>query len=465
MRTSKFAAIIACTLLLAAIGNAVITFALEPYASNSEVSWHDYEQMEELDTVIIGSSHVQQDVNPIVLDEDLGSISENLGVPSQTLPETLAAIQTAYDDHGIKRVILGLSPNTLVSSDPPDPGKAFLRWRAANVPLTDTIGTTAWILFAKGAWKNPESLNLFSPWVSNHVEFKWKKIKQNIKLKLNGTSYEDAIAKTQKTWNYVGRGYGARTYVLDYSGVRAIPYFMGASTIAAGGNQTGDVTGGVTIDLSVGMSDASRTSLSEICSYCNERGIQLVCIIPPFPTYNVIYCGEAYYRFSDDVRAFVEEQGALFCDFNLAKPELFDAKPEYFADSEHLHVSGGEPFSKALAKWIQAAEAGRSTSQWFYTPEEHYASLDHIETMFLDVSKDAEAVHLSAEAVASPQVRAEYRFFVKLDGEWVLIRDWDVEPTCDYVPEGHEEVSLRAETREVGSAEEYERHRVTSVLF
>ena len=86
------------------------TLAIEPYGSHSEAIWYEYRELtaagERYDTIVIGSSVAQDGLQPGPLDETLATTSFCLASPGQSPWASLRALETALDDHPVKRVIL-----------------------------------------------------------------------------------------------------------------------------------------------------------------------------------------------------------------------------------------------------------------------------------------------------------------------------------------------------------------------
>ena len=56
----------------------------------------------------------------------------------------------------------------------------------------------------------------------------------------------------------------------------------------------------------------------------------------------------------------------------MAKPEIFEAEPEYFYDFEHLNEDGTKVFSESLCRFLERRTAGEELQNGFYTVEEYF---------------------------------------------------------------------------------------------
>ena len=206
MRTSraKIALKVIAVLAAAALVNVALSAALEPYGSKSQVIWEDYaaseQRGESFDTVLVGTSFVHNGIDPAALDAALGSSSYNLASPNQSIEESLMAVQTAYEDFGITRAILGISITELHRSEPSNPASPYVRERAQAVGWADTAATIASRLFQPGVLASAESLNCLFPWVGNHVDPNASAIKQNLQMRLSGMPSAEAAHVQDPTW-------------------------------------------------------------------------------------------------------------------------------------------------------------------------------------------------------------------------------------------------------------------------
>ena len=107
MRISKIIKPLRFVMLLCVL-NMVLCFALEPVNGASETMWSEYFKEPELDTIFVGSSVCSATFDPKLINEKLGVKSFNMGTPSQAIPQSIDALETALKDHEVKTVVLGM---------------------------------------------------------------------------------------------------------------------------------------------------------------------------------------------------------------------------------------------------------------------------------------------------------------------------------------------------------------------
>ena len=436
--------IIAGFLLCAAALNIVLTIVLVPYGSKSEIAWKDYAQEDEIDCLVVGTSTAMRDVNPLILDERLGVRSFNLATPSQTLDESYIAVRTAYEDHGITRVILGIAPSQLLRSTAPNPGSAFMFARSHVVSVRQQLEGVGYMLFDGGSIAEPVSINVVFPWVSNKISDSVGAMLKNARMKLDGTSVYEAAEVNEAGWTYVGKGFGGYSGKLNYSGSGARSYFMTERTEDAGVDASSSGT----------MDPTRRKALMGLCDYCAEHDIKLYVIAPPLPEYNIIEYGSNYFVLGESIHELVESHGGHYYDTNMAKPELYDSKEAYFSDAEHLNFKGAEVFPASLCDLIAAVEAGSDVQPLFMVGEDEYlASVDGISCVFADTEPSAAGVEVKARALAGSKVEVEYQFCLREGDSWVEARGWSDDPVAELLPPdgGRGAFKVRINTRHKGS--------------
>ncbi len=426
--------------------NAAMSFAFEPYGSKSQLVWTDYTAQEQLDTVVVGSSVMQHALNPDVFDEAAGAVSYNMSTPMQTLIESFVGIRTAYEDHGITRAVLSLTPEVMNwTTDRPNPGSVFLTQRAKVVGPLEAAKTWSYVTFDKGGVTGPNSLNCFLPWVSNHTPAKPNRVLKNIKMKLDGTSMYKASEVNEPGWIYRGRGCGNRDSVLDYDSDEARTNFDRA-------------------DISK-VNVRSEAMLREIAAWCQERGIDLVAVGVPMPVYDVLGRFDQYCKLQDRIAAICSDAGVDYYDFNLVRPELMQIPPESFCDYAHLGNQGSIAFSQALGRLLVERDKGEDVRALFFSPDEYRASIGYISAVFVDVGSQADGVHVHARAFAGSQVKVSYQLCEKDGDGWREVATWQDSPDFVYAPASHGTCKLRVNVRVAGSSEPFEHYREFTAVY
>lgn len=118
--------------------------------------------------------------------------------------------------------------------------------------------------------------------------------------------------------------------------------------------------------------DEEIKAFRELMEFCDESQIKLIVINVPNPVYDVVSCVDTYAENDEKVRALCNEYGVEYFDFSLVKPELFELKPEFFYNFEHLNYQGSQEFSKMFGKFMKEWETKGDMTEYFYGVEEFY---------------------------------------------------------------------------------------------
>ena len=388
MRSSKRCRILVGAILLLILLNQILIYVLEPLqSSSSDKMWYGYQNREEIDTIFVGSSLVSRSLDPDQYDAVMGTHSYNMGTNAQMFAQSYTAIETAWREHGIQTVILGIGYFEFQSSQGIGNEVAFYRARNHYSSWSERIRNDLRYMFSKDNYTASVSLNYLFPWVYDHVTISPKTILENVREKLNtGTGTQSS------SLGEPGNGFGNGDYTeLDFN---TLTYEETSSAKSQKENES------------------SYEELAKICSFCQEKGIHLYVINMPLPEYYVVDFPEQYFARAEKIRSTCEENGTAYYDFNVSKPELFERRDSYYMDYEHMNAVGAEQFTSAVTDLVQRVEAGEDVTDLFYTQEEYLASVDRIVCVNYTYEKTADGLGLQAYAYHGSKVRPEYRFLI-----------------------------------------------------
>lgn len=338
-------------LVLCAI-NLLLNFLLEPAAGASDTMWNEYYQEDKIDMVFVGSSVCSATFNPVVFNEKLGVCSFNMGTPSQAIGQSLDALEVAFREHEIKRVVLGLGFFSLLEAPSDAAEMTFEKAYARRQGGVKKIIENAEYIISENVINKEKSINYFFPWLYNHVAISWNAIYENVLAKVNPDPVTfDADSIERKNWR-LEKGYRPYTGELEYEKLWSLnSYYLyhfkkyNTDTIA---------------------------ELKGIIELCNTNEAELLIINTPHPVFDVITCFEYYSDMEKQLSQLCAEYGVEYYNFSLANPEIFDAGSAYFYDFEHLNYKGSLAFSEALCDFIERKDSGENMEQYFYTVEEFY---------------------------------------------------------------------------------------------
>jgi len=336
-------------LLVIVVLNIVLSFLLEPARGASEMMWRSYYEQEEMDTIFVGSSLCKGTFNPKIFDERLGIKSFNMGTPSQAMSQTFRSVEVAMEDHDIKTVIYGMGYSSL-KHDPL--GEAELTFEKARVQQKGGVEgflATLSYLYSEEIRNDEKSINFLFPWLYNREEISLEMIKYNVKLKLQYMKRGsiDFGAIDDKTFY---KGYqNADDRVVNYDNRWEVNTYRHYEA-----------------EFNEGMMD----ELEKLMQLCHERDVDLIIINTPRPSFDTISCYTYYEANQQELMSLCDQYEVDYYDFNLAKQEAFESKPEYYADYEHLNEVGAEVFCESLCDFLIRRENGEEVATEFLTLDE-----------------------------------------------------------------------------------------------
>lgn len=423
--------------------NAVLTWALVPWGGQTQVVRSEWRAAadEHIDTIVVGSSFAQHDVDPGIFDStsELESSTFNLATPWQSRHSTIATVEDAVETHQVSRVILMAAVGNLASDSVIDYDVVFALSEASAQPLPQAIATYLGTVTDSDFVGTADSVAALAPWIVDHVGFTPASIKGNIRNRMECERPLEAYGRVD--WRpYMGRGYFQYNDVLYVDTVSA----------ECGPPTTDELT----------VRDSAVSQYEEVLARCEELGVKLYFVVPPRPAYSTLRFGENYGSMMSIFRDMCERHGATLLDFTMVRPgEVADPglQTTDFSDFGHLNYSGAQKFSPTLARLIARIEQQGSVEDLFFSYEDwddYLASIDYLSVSTFAAEPVDGGLHLSATSYTGSNVRPEYRFERRLaDGSLEEIRGWSEDAELDLALEGHGTITLRMEARQVGAAE------------
>ena len=450
MRIFKRAGKGAAFLGLFVLVNMLMTFLLTPYSSPSTEMWDGYwaQAGNNLDMIYIGTSQCYESINPQITDKITGLRSYNMGTNAQSLMDTERALEQAFTDHEISYVDLVLDYDCLMTGKEryARPEASFIYAMNRHLPFGRRVRNAVRFVTDPKYFGQSQSLNFWFPWLNNRSNMHFEYILQNAWAKLTGVSPEpDDINNIRNSSGY--KGFHG---VINYD--TAEPQ---KKTSWKESKVSGDA-----------LAAADR-----ICQLCRENGARLTVLVTPVPTSAVLCFEDDYFTRMDYVSGFFEERGARFFDFNLAKPELFSARTDYYKDWIHLNDNGAESFSRSAALlhcMLYGEDTKEDPEDLFYTPEEYLASINYVDSVYLKLSSNpGEGIQGTAIAYTGSGVEVEYEIQVRSENssKYIIIREYDTEADFHFDPDRPGTWYFKVNARLTGSGVEFQRCHTASVEY
>lgn len=288
------------------------------------LTYHDfYNQSENIDVVVVGTSRVYMGFNPVVFDESTGVNSFNLGTSSQTLDASYFVIKEAIKRYDIETVFLSVEydiltrnigghKNTWIISD-------YMRGLNKYEFILEVCDPEEWPLMFFRVYRYRKDIS-------------WDYCLNNIRAKLclEFWKYENSNDFYSNYNHYVCDGFNfgeKENEGYDYFAYK-------------------DSYGEFDVVRPEHYNNEMIEYLKKSINLCKSNEVNLVLITMPETNFYVGQAGE-YDLFTEYMRELAEEFDVPYFDFNLLADEYFPDKE--FLNLDHLTVDGAEHFSKVLS--------------------------------------------------------------------------------------------------------------------
>lgn len=325
--------------------NMLLSFLIEPAQGSSDTMWEEYYQEAELDMVFVGSSLCSATFDPKIFDEQMGVTSFNLGTPMQAIGQNISGLRTAFEEHDIKTVVIGMGFFVLQEEAVVDAELTYERALARAKGGWKGFLESMEYIFSEDVRGTEKSINYWFPWQYDREEYSWDIIYRNVRTKLNmmSGSYEKEAST---------KGYRPYDGYLEYEKLwNTNSYYTYEQELK-------------TEQLAL---------FEEMLVLCKENGADVIVVNTPHPALDVISCYDVYAQNDNVIRELCQTYGVDYYNFSLAKESVYEGKIENYYDYEHLNYEGSQEFCRMLSEFLMRRAAGDDMKDCFYTVEEFLA--------------------------------------------------------------------------------------------
>lgn len=340
-----------CAIAVAAV--VVSSFVFGLYGSVSSVTWEDFRNAKQVDTVILGSSYAQRGFDPLALDDELNVLTQtstsstiDAATPGQCIQATFSTLKYAVEQKHVKRVIYGVGPEALSSAYSLRTDVPYLYARYENDPLQLAQKLVKEAFLPDNIYMK-DSLNVFFPWVFIPARSP-QLVAKNVIARLTNKPKYQAAEDTVFRWHYVGKGYGSYDVVLSPD----------------------DKTTSVSIYGMPSIDPLALRAFKEMLQYARAHNVEFICVATPHPLYDIASLGDEYDKVMSEIQKTTEAEGAVFIDANRVDPAKLCIPREGFHDFEHLNLEGAKIFSRYMASVIYRVDNARDVSADFLSREQ-----------------------------------------------------------------------------------------------
>ena len=362
---------------------------------------HDFYEQENIDTLFLGSSHIQFGYNEILLKECIGENTYVMGSPVQRIDVSYHLLKDAIKKNDIKTVYLDMYYRQYrsVPSERTDLQMDYVYCVSDYMPFS--LNKVELLLEASDSNRYIESF--FPAARYGNYLFDYKRMERIVKSKRN-----DAYKNYEHTATIWVDGYekeaGAPTmfdYVEEYS----------MSPI-------GDNI----------MSEYSLKLLDKTVKLCKDNDIELVLVATPMTNFWLESMGD-YDIYHDFLTNYAHENNIEYYDFNYIKDDIFHQCDEYYIDDHHLSGSGATAFTEIFINMMTTMSDSQRNELFYSSIEEKLSDLEPqifgIKMIPLTESEQTYNMCISSNY----ELDVEWRI-CRLDpdgNETELIQDWDTE--------------------------------------
>ena len=409
-----------------------LAFALVPKGNYSRMTMREmYSDKKDFDVVFAGASLSNRDINPYIMDKELGVNTFNYAFSQQMFVGTYYSLKEMFNYHKPKLIVLTVDPDNFTSKE--EKPIVFL---SVSLYMKSFLNKLEYY-FASS--QDGSYLDRLFPWRGYDVKSPLDVV-NNIYGKFDSfyTDYPkpgQVEAMENNKNGYVGKGFvkvdpSDEKGTLNYDNLKLPPANKNISDI----------------------NTKDTEYLKKISQLCKENNCELILLSTPFPTFQILRV-KNYFEFDKKVADIAKDLNIEYYNYNLIKPEVFKLKNNYFSDTEHLNTIGAEAFSKSLAAFVKKRQNGDDMSKYFYKQDEYYASIDYVSSAWFNWKKNGSIITLSGDSLHGSKVTPEYQF-VLLDsetGQEHIIRDYDKNPDFVFDSESYKKFKIRVNARAKGS--------------
>lgn len=319
--------------ILVMIIGLLLNFILVP-SSHIRVLLHEVQDESiNYDLIVVGQSHGETDINPMILEEKTGLVSYNLSRRLLSMEDMEYMVKESNYKNDVKVLVMDIDPTYWIGDTYTNYFSDSYIYRHLNNPRNKVE-----YFFDKAI--NRDFRITLCPYTD--IKTGLLELPTTIKNKLSREYWDYSIeAVEMPSANFIYKGRGFR-YATQYADSEYIPLVWNETQI----------------------SQTAIESLSNIVEYCTENGIQLICVSSPLPqerrdkeNYSLVH---SYFN------NLLKEYHVPFLDFNYCKQEYLDIRDEAFMDSDgHMMGWFAEEYSELLGEVVNLVIEDKNTAFYF----------------------------------------------------------------------------------------------------
>ena len=422
--TGKFAAFIVIFCLL----QGLLAFVAVPGQTLTRIMMHDFYSQDEIDLVFLGASRVYRSIIPTKLDSALGTKSFNLSSGTQNMVDSYYLLKDLFKKHSPELVFIDVNWRRFGEKDPVGTMLPFIHMPLSMNKLDYLINAFIPHNYLGGLFPGlmyPDAL------LSSDI-LKNPKIKLSSDYRNYIYNYPDTVGR------YIDKGYTA-----NYNPMK--PGNLGQPNVPVWEPDVFD--------------EESILYFQKIVDLCLENSAQPIAFSPPVPAATLAATGD-YGACLEAVTDIVSAANIDFANFDLVRPEFFDARERYFFDAVHMSEDGAEAFTSVLAAFIADYTAGLADMDkyLFDTYAELQKATSRVLCVWLEREEASSGFMAHSYTGAGRQAEFEFLFKRETDSDFTVLREYGLDPLLPLPLPGAGNFVIRVNARAQGSPKEYEQY-------
>ena len=320
--------------------------------------YHSYYEQDNIDCLVLGTSHVHFGIDPNMLDEINGMNNFNMAKPGQRYDDSYYLLREVDSSHDLKEVLLECSYQCLYEELVPNEDRTGYKY--VDYIHDPANFASPWMI----TYHMRPSVNRFKMLVTAADKdyalatiFPFVRYRENL-FDMETIRYNIGLKRSPEYRNYdydytVPDSHGIMTHI-SYPG-KGYYYYDGA--ILEDEEKIVKLNADITADP---LGEESLGYMRRIIEYCQAKGIKISLFSLPVYDVETVSCGD-YDRFIAAMREFASEYGLEVYDFTLIKDEALPLpKDEMFWDHAHMNRAGCEFYTPLV--WQTLHDPGSTAS-------------------------------------------------------------------------------------------------------
>lgn len=308
---------------------------------------------EDIDTLVLGASHARSAIDPQKIDDVNDTNSFSLAIPGEMVKDSYYVLQEACRSKKIKTLIFDVDYQYWM--EPQAEGYFQEPFIYNQLSWSSPV---KWKYMAE----NMLNLDVRNAFTKRDVYLCTpSSVKTNISQK-RSQEYKDAdiysIEVPDANGPYIGKGF----------------FYREVSGLKPGGDAYVDGWVGREND---GLSEVAVTKFKQIKKFCDDNGIELICVTSPITPSVMQKLGMG--TVNDVLSQFFEEQNVPYYNFNKARLSVLDRSDLDYGDKEgHMGGELAEEYSEVLAEVLKGHFNGTldETKYFYNTFDEMYKEME-----------------------------------------------------------------------------------------